>query len=164
MRLVSLEEFLINNNGQKNGLDKLTYLVELSNQSKLKAIKNSITPSGELSLKKFARQPQRLIRPRSPTPFARQSVSRRPRRLIRPRSPTPFARQSVSRRPRRLITPHKTPRITPRRISKVPSRLSSKSTPIFLNQTKGPLSRNYYPRIENWNGGLSVPTVPIMGY
>ena len=49
MRLVSLEEFLVDTYGQKNGLDRLAYLVELSNQSKLKALKNSRLKSPKLS-------------------------------------------------------------------------------------------------------------------
>ena len=49
MRLVSLEEFLVDTYGKKNGLDKLAYLVELSNQSKLKALKNSRLKSPKLS-------------------------------------------------------------------------------------------------------------------
>ena len=139
MRLVSLEEFLVDTYGQKNGLDRLAYLVELSNQSKLKALKNSRLKSPKLSRVQLVDWRTPRVRRKTPRYSPKQFVS--PQRLQRWR--TPKVRRSLL------------------------DRLSSKSTPImFPSPTNIPTKIRYSPRAQkNWrSGGLSTVPVPIMGY
>ncbi len=160
MRLVSLEEFLVDTYGQKNGLDRLAYLVELSNQSKLKALKNSRLKSPKLSRVQLVDWKTPRVQRRTPKQFVSPHLQRRR---------TPRVRRKTSRySPKQFVSPRRLQRLrTPKIQRSLLDRLSSKSTPImFPSPTNIPTKIRYSPRAQkNWrSGGLSTVPVPIMGY